>query len=105
MSHILNNPIWSALATRHAHFSSGGELARRYPIEVSPFVTGRDHAPETVAAMVALMGEGEDISVVGVDPPPAPAGVSELKPTTCASLTTKHARKSPLRIGCFGQSR
>lgn len=79
MSHILDNPIWSALATRHAHFSSGGKLARRYPVEVSPFVTGRDHAPETVAAMVALMGEGEDISVVGVDPPPAPAGVSETR--------------------------
>jgi hypothetical protein len=78
-SHVLDRPIWTALDTRHAHFSSGGELARRYPAEVSPFVMGRDHSPEAVAEMAALIGEGEDISVVEVDPPAAPAGVSETR--------------------------
>ncbi len=77
--HPLDRPIWTALDTRHAHFSSGGELARRYPAEVSPFVMGRDHSPEALAAMVSLMGEGEDISVVEVDPPMAPAGVRETR--------------------------
>lgn len=54
-------------------------MARRYPAEVSPFVMGRDHSPEAVAAMVSLMGAGEDISVVEVDPPTAPAGISETR--------------------------
>jgi len=78
-SHVLDRPIWSALQTRHAHFAEGGPLARRYPAEVSPFVMGCDRSPEAVAAMVALMGAGEDISVVEVDPPAAPAGVSETR--------------------------
>lgn len=79
MTHLLDRPIWSALDTRHAYFAGGGALARRYPAAVSPFVTGCDHSPEAVAAMAGLMGEGEDISVVEVDPPPAPAGISETR--------------------------
>ncbi len=79
MSHCLDRPIWSALETRHAHFAEGGALARRYPAEMSPFVAGRDHSPDSIAAMAGLMGAGEDISMVEIDPPAAPAGISETR--------------------------
>lgn len=77
MAHSLDRPIWNALATRHAHFRQGGELAVRYPRDVSPFVVARDLSPEAVAAMVALIGEGEEISLVEAAPPSPPPGVSE----------------------------
>jgi|JI9StandDraft_1071089.scaffolds.fasta_scaffold01707_9 ribosomal protein S18 acetylase RimI-like enzyme len=79
MEHPLDRPIWSALATRHAHFREGSELAMRYPSDVSPFVAGRDASPEAVAAMVALIGEGEEISMVEVAPPHAPADIAETR--------------------------
>lgn len=79
MAHILDRPIWRALATRHAHMREGDELAVRYPRDVSPFVVGRDASPEAVATMVALIGEGEEISLAEVAPPSAPPGVSETR--------------------------
>jgi ribosomal protein S18 acetylase RimI-like enzyme len=33
---LLDNPIWSALTTDHAHLALGGEYARRYPAEIGP---------------------------------------------------------------------
>jgi GNAT superfamily N-acetyltransferase len=33
--HPLDNPIWKALTTSHAHFAQGGDLARRFPADVS----------------------------------------------------------------------
>lgn len=77
MAHPLDRPIWNALATRHAHFREGGELAVRYPRDVSPFVVACDASPEAVAAMVTLIGEGEEISLVEAAPPSPPPGVSE----------------------------
>jgi ribosomal protein S18 acetylase RimI-like enzyme len=75
--HLLDRPIWSALATRQAHFALGDELVRRFPADVSPFVAARDASPEAVVAIAAMIPEGEDISLVDLAPPLAPAGISE----------------------------
>ncbi len=34
--HPLDNPVWSALTTGHAHLAQGGALARRYPEDIDP---------------------------------------------------------------------
>jgi ribosomal protein S18 acetylase RimI-like enzyme len=34
--HPLDNPVWSALTTAHAHLAQGGALARRYPDDIDP---------------------------------------------------------------------
>jgi ribosomal protein S18 acetylase RimI-like enzyme len=78
-SHPLDRPIWSALATRHAHFREGGELAMRYPRDVSPFVVGRDASAQAIGAMAALISEGDDISLVEAAPPRAPDGIDETR--------------------------
>jgi ribosomal protein S18 acetylase RimI-like enzyme len=77
VTHLLDRPIWSALATRQAHFAQGGDLVRRFPAEVSPFVAAREATPEAVAGIAAEISGGEDISLVEVAPPHAPAGISE----------------------------
>jgi len=81
VTHPLDRPIWSALQTRQAHFPHGGELARRFPPDVSPFVAAGEASPETAAAIAALVPEGDDISLVEVSPPSAPAGFSESRLT------------------------
>jgi ribosomal protein S18 acetylase RimI-like enzyme len=56
----LDNPMWTCLATRHAHLALGGPLARRYPSWISPIgglpVTG----PQNIAALEALVEPGDD---------------------------------------------
>ncbi len=78
MTHPLDRPIWSALETRQAHFARGDGLARRFPADVSPFVAALDAtSPESSLAIAAMIPDGDDISLVEVAPPAAPAGVSE----------------------------
>jgi len=36
-THLLDNPIWSSLTTKHASFAVMQESAGRYPPQVAPF--------------------------------------------------------------------
>ncbi len=47
---LLDNPIWSALTTDHAHLALGGDLARRYPEQIGP-----------LSGMPAQTGEGYEV--------------------------------------------
>jgi ribosomal protein S18 acetylase RimI-like enzyme len=54
--HPLDNPVWSALTTRHATLAIGDGRARRYPRDVAPFVAiapGDDGALADVERLVA----------------------------------------------------
>jgi predicted GNAT family acetyltransferase len=55
---MLDNPIWSALTTAHAHFAEGDELARRYPPEVTPLAGLVEQSPEAYAALAKLIPVG-----------------------------------------------
>ena len=61
----LDNPFWSCLATRHAHISRGGALARRYPADISPIAGLPAGGPANVAALTALVDVGDDIGLLG----------------------------------------
>ena len=77
--HALDKPIWSALETRQAHYAEGGKLARRFRADVSPFVAGRDRSRAAAQAMAELIPAGDDVSLLEVAPPEAPAGVGEAR--------------------------
>lgn len=77
--HLLDRPIWSALETRQAHYAQGDAMARRFPADVSPFVAGRDGSRAVAEAMARLIPEADDVSLLEVSPPEAPAGVSETR--------------------------
>jgi predicted GNAT family acetyltransferase len=64
MSHILDRPIWSALATGHASLAEGGPLARRYPAAVSAFAATGDDDPESLDALARLVRAGETAFLV-----------------------------------------
>jgi predicted GNAT family acetyltransferase len=69
----LDNPFWSGLTSRHAHFAQGGTLARRYPAAISPLAGLPAAGPENIAALRALVEVGDDIATVGPFAPELPA--------------------------------
>ncbi len=71
--HELDNPVWSCLATRHAHFAQGGPHALRYPVDYSPLGGIPATASCGVAALQALVEVGDDIAVTGPQVPDLPA--------------------------------
>lgn len=66
-AHLLDRPIWSALAGTHARLAQGGPLARRYPAGIVPFAASRDAGSEALRALAALVVPGETIVLVEAD--------------------------------------
>ncbi|MGN7862491.1 GNAT family N-acetyltransferase [Microbacterium sp. 22303] len=76
--HVLDNPAWHALTGPHAAFALGGDLVRRYPSDVAPFVAVRTWEDPTVwQALAELVGPGQEIGISGADPA-LPVGWEEL---------------------------
>lgn len=84
MTEVLTNPAWSSLAGPHAGLAEstavGGDLARRYPVDVSPYHAVRSwDEPGVWDALRALAGPGADLFFSGaVAPPDPPAGWERL---------------------------
>jgi ribosomal protein S18 acetylase RimI-like enzyme len=72
--HVLDRPVWSALATQHAALAEGGPMARRYDPTTVPFAAARDASPEALAALAALPRPGEDMALMEANPLTLPAG-------------------------------
>lgn len=73
MAHVLDRPVWNALASRHAALAEGGPLARRYPPSIVPFAAAHDNSRQSQAALAALPQPGEIMALAepnGVTPPP-----------------------------------
>lgn len=75
-THPLDNPIWSALASRQAEFGEGGSEAKRFVSDVSPFAAAIDASPSAVAALGALVPDQGDIALLQVAPPAPPKGIA-----------------------------
>ena len=61
----LDNPYWSSLMTRHAHYAQGGTLARRYPAAISRIAGLSGAGPANVAALETLVQVGDDMGTAG----------------------------------------
>ncbi len=70
---VLDNPVWHALTTTQAHFASGTDLAKHFPLEVAPFAAIVDHSDAAYhdLAQIVPVGQpaGSMIGVWGVDLP------------------------------------
>jgi predicted GNAT family acetyltransferase len=56
--HALDNVIWQALTTRHAHFAESFERARRFVREVTSLAAFEEESPQGYAALAGLVGVG-----------------------------------------------
>lgn len=71
---VLDNAPWHALTGPHAHFAIGGDLVRRYPEDVAPFVAVRTwDDPGVWDALRELVGPGAEVGLSGA-PEEFPAG-------------------------------
>lgn len=107
MTHPLDTLIWTALTTRQAGVSAGGDLARRMREEVGPFAACRDHSDDAVSALAALIPAAGDISLLEPSPPAAPAGVTvAFEAPGVQMIATGFARapKSELVIEALGDA-
>jgi len=65
---VLDNPAWHALTGPHARFAIGGDLARRYPDEVAPFVAVRSwDDPGVWDALREIVAPGEAFGLSGFE--------------------------------------
>lgn len=65
---VLDNPSWHALTGPHSSFAIGGDLVRRYPEDVAPFVavrTWRD--PRVWSDLQELVGPGVEVGLSDTD--------------------------------------
>ena len=76
MAHPLDCPAWSALTSRQAALSIGGERARRFREDIGPFAAARDASPEAVAALAKVGGQ---VVSTGGKPLVIPAGQGQIK--------------------------
>ncbi len=64
---LLDNPIWSSLATRHAHLAIGARvghgLARRYPADIGPLSAVQELTSAAFADLAAIVPKS-DVAVL-----------------------------------------
>lgn len=68
-SSLLELPVWSSLTTDHSAVAVGGDLAKRYPADVLPFVAYREDSPQALEALEAIVLPGEIMVMPGQNGP------------------------------------
>ncbi|MET0654906.1 MAG: GNAT family N-acetyltransferase [Pseudoxanthomonas sp.] len=63
--HLLDNPIWEALASRHLPFARREGDVVRYPPDVAPFMGVSDDGVEAAAALESLVPVGDTVLLLG----------------------------------------
>jgi predicted GNAT family acetyltransferase len=62
-THGLDNPVWDALTGRQSGIAMGGDRARRYLPDVSPFAAIADDSPQAFAELAGLVPPGGSVFV------------------------------------------
>jgi predicted GNAT family acetyltransferase len=57
-NHVLDNPVWHALNSHHAHLAIGTGLAKYYPSEVNGAAALAEHSEAAYRDLVELVGAG-----------------------------------------------
>lgn len=100
-----DNPIWSALTTRHTHFALGDERLKRYPSDIGPFVAVPDSVTRVDAGLHELVAPGEVVDFVGRVPPlprnwsvEGPACVLQMMCARPIQMPTARATAAPAHV-------
>jgi hypothetical protein len=93
--HPLDNPIWKALTTRHAHLAEGGTLARKYPADISPLAGLPARRPANIAALNDIVAIGDELGVFEAEVPALPATWQALRETRITQMLRPVAARPP----------
>jgi len=58
---LFANPVWHALHTKHRHFAISAGQARRYPVDVAPFVAVAEPSVKALKSLHSLLVPGEQV--------------------------------------------
>lgn len=92
----LDNPVWHALTTRHAHLSEGKPPVLRYPADVSPF-SGLE-TPDALEHLGDVVPEGGNTVVWADAALPAPPGLERLTAFDVMQLVADDFRPGEVRV-------
>jgi len=57
-NHVLDNPVWHALNSHHAHLAIGTGLGKHYPPEVNGAAALAEHSEAAYRDLAQLVGAG-----------------------------------------------
>jgi predicted GNAT family acetyltransferase len=86
MKHVLDRPIWSALATRHQALAEGGRLARRYRPSIVPFAATAADDADSLAALAGLLPPRDTAVLVQADEIVLPAEISAISTASLVQM-------------------
>jgi len=96
---LLDNPIWSSLATGHTQRATGGALARRYPSTIGPLSGLRQPTADAWRELAPLIPP-EDVAVLFLEERPAlPAGWQLLRDGTLVQMICRGEPRTPRASG------
>ena len=93
----LDNPVWSALSTTHGSFAEGDELAKRYPVDVTPFAATRDQSTESYDSLARLLGPGVTAALPLAAMPDLPAGWTVVRKVDSAQMVWNGSVPPPVK--------
>lgn len=85
----LDRPIWSALATAHAHLAEGRYDTLRYRRGIAPFIGFRADGGNGVASSAELFGDGEQLVTLQRMETPLPPGLVVVNRAAAVQLVAK----------------
>ncbi|RUV75983.1 MAG: GNAT family N-acetyltransferase [Mesorhizobium sp.] len=94
MKHVLDRPIWNALATRHQAFAQGDNLAKRYRPSIVSFAATAADDPESLQALGRLIPPYESAILVQADAIALPARFSVISTAALVQMIAE----PPLQI-------
>jgi ribosomal protein S18 acetylase RimI-like enzyme len=100
VSHVLDRPVWNALASAHADMAIGDARARRYRPDIAMFAAAADTRAESLAALTELIAPGEAIGLVETLFPITPPGFSVRSDAAVVQLVAEAAGDAP-SIDCI----
>ena len=78
-SHVLDNPVWHALATVHSSFAEGNGLAKRYAREIGPLAAVNEPSVEAYRSLAQMLGPDDVAGLVYGSPLAPPSSFNVLR--------------------------
>ena len=92
----LERPSWSALASTHASFALGNDLARRYQPDVAPMAAVREVSDACLQALAALMKPDEAVGLFSAEPVPANPDLNVIARKTVEQMVFEGSKGEPI---------
>lgn len=77
--HLLDNPIWNALATLQEQFAEVSGEARKFPHQVTTLASFSEPSPESVDSLAELLEPGETVGLFLLGPVPLPSQLKSVR--------------------------